>query len=225
MIYMLEDDENIREFVLYALNNNTDLEAQGFAEPASFWKAVREKVPQLILLDIMLPEEDGLTILSKLRKNPETEHIPVIMLTAKGTLYDKVIGLDSGADDYVSKPFEILELISRIRVCLRRNTENEEASEFHLGGLYVNQTKHIVKVNGENVHLSIKEFELLCILLKHQGKVFSRDQLFEKVWGEAADIENRTLDVHMRNLRSKLGNCGANIETIRGMGYKIRGDE
>lgn len=220
MIYLLEDDANIRKFVLYALNS-VQLEAKGFELPSEFWAAMEEKLPDLLLLDIMLPEEDGLSILGKLRSNTETVSLPVIMLTAKDTEYDKVMGLDSGADDYVAKPFGTMELVSRIKALLRRTEKRDAAEEYTVGELYVCPSKHVVKVGGESVTLSLKEFELLCELLKRRGAVCSRDMLFDSVWGYSFDVGNRTLDVHIRALRSKLGKCGELIETVRGMGYKI----
>ncbi len=218
MVYMLEDDANIRNFVLYALNNS-GLEAKGFERPSEFWEALKEEEPSVLLLDIMLPDEDGLSVLAKLRANPEHASLPVIMLTAKGTEYDKVIGLDSGADDYVAKPFGTMELISRIKALLRRTASNSTV-EYSVGGLYVNSTKHIVKVNGEEVQLTYKEFELLCLLLENMGTVLSREKIISKVWGYDFDGESRTVDVHIRTLRLKLGECGGMIETVRGIGYK-----
>ena len=218
MVYMLEDDANIRNFVLYALTNS-GLEAKGFEHPSEFWEALKEEEPSVLLLDIMLPDEDGLSVLAKLRANPEHASLPVIMLTAKGTEYDKVIGLDSGADDYVAKPFGTMELISRIKALLRRTASNSTV-EYSVGGLYVNSTKHIVKVNGEEVQLTYKEFELLCLLLENMGTVLSREKIISKVWGYDFDGESRTVDVHIRTLRLKLGECGGMIETVRGIGYK-----
>lgn len=218
MVYMLEDDANIRNFVLYALNNS-GLEAKGFERPSEFWEALKEEEPSVLLLDIMLPDEDGLSVLAKLRANPEHSALPVIMLTAKGTEYDKVIGLDSGADDYVAKPFGTMELISRIKALLRRTASNSTV-EYSVGGLYVNTSKHIVKVNGEEVQLTYKEFELLCLLLENMGTVLSREKIISKVWGYDFDGESRTVDVHIRTLRLKLGDCGGMIETVRGIGYK-----
>ena len=219
---MLEDDESIRNFLLYAFNN-TGLNAVGFDTPSLFWENMRKETPSLILLDIMLPDEDGLTILRKLKNNPETENIPVIMLTAKGTEYDKVIGLDSGADDYVSKPFGTMELVSRVKALLRRsgNKDFKKRYEYTSGGLYICASKHIVKAFGEEVILTYKEFEILLMLMKNPDTVFSRDKLLQTVWGYDFDGESRTVDVHIRTLRSKLGKCGELIETVRGVGYKI----
>lgn len=218
MIYLLEDDESIRKFVIYALKQ-TGLEACGFPLPSLFKQAVEEKKPELALLDIMLPEENGISVLKWLRSRSETKDLPIIMLTAKSSEYDKVLGLDSGADDYVAKPFGTMELISRIKALLRR-TKNEE-TEYNFGRLYVNPTKHIVTVGGENVSLTLKEFEILCLMLKNRGTVLSRDRLLTEIWGYDYDGENRTIDVHIKTLRTKLKDCGALIETVRGLGYKI----
>ncbi len=225
MIYILEDDTSIRELVNYTLNNS-GLEAEGFSKPSLFWKKINETMPDLVLLDIMLPEEDGLSILKKLRSKPETENLPVIIITAKVTEYDKVVGLDGGADDYISKPFGMMELVSRVKAILRRakKTEDSSGESYELGDLYVNPAKHIVKVAGENVTLTIKEFNLLCLMIKKQGFVFSRDQLLYEIWGYEYDGESRTVDVHIRTLRQKLGKCGSLIETVRGAGYRIGGE-
>lgn len=221
MIYLLEDDASIRNFVEYALNNS-DLSAKGFEKPSDFWRAVDELTPSLVLLDIMLPEEDGLEVLRKLRRRADTKSVPVIMLTAKTTEYDKVLGLDSGADDYVSKPFGIMELMSRIKALLRRsNTANDKIREYVKGDLFVCPEKHTVQVRGEDINLTYKEFELLCMLVTSAGKVFSRDHILRQIWGYEFDGENRTVDVHIRTLRQKLGPCGELIETIRGIGYKF----
>ena len=220
MIYLLEDDGSIRDFVIYTLNSQ-GLPARGFPLPSEFWKAVEEEVPELVLLDIMLPEEDGLTVLKKLRQDGRTASVPVIMLTAKGTEYDKVVGLDSGADDYVAKPFGMLELLSRIRVQLRRTRQDTQEVRYCCGVLEVDPGRHMVRVSGETVNLTQKEFEVLRLLLAHRGQVFSREQLLEQVWGYAYTGESRTVDVHIRTLRQKLGAAGAYIETVRGYGYKI----
>ena len=223
MIYLLEDDANIRKFVLYALNS-VGLDAEGFGLPSEFWKALEGNIPSLLLLDIMLPEEDGLKILKKLRERDDTRRLPIIMLTAKDTEYDKVVGLDSGADDYISKPFGTMELISRIKALLRRTSDTtDEKAEYSVGGLYICPAKHIVRANGHEVTLTFKEFELLTILMQNKGTVLTREQLFIKIWGYEFDGENRTLDVHIRTLRAKLGECGNLIETVRGVGYKIGG--
>lgn len=222
MIYFLEDDNNIRNFVLYALNN-TGLDARGFEHPKGFWQAMSEKKPELVLLDIMLPDEDGISILKKLRENSGTADLPIIMLTAKGTEYDKVMGLDSGADDYIAKPFGTMELISRIKALLRRTGRSDAPVEFRKGELYLCPSKHIVKTGDKEVNLTLKEFELLCLLFKNEGIVLTRDEILSKIWGYEFDGESRTVDVHIRTLRSKLGDSGKLIETVRGLGYKIGG--
>lgn len=220
MIYMLEDDETIRSFVEYALNNS-GFESRGFGHPRDFWKAVDETTPSLVLLDIMLPDEDGLEVLKKLRSRRDTADLPIIMLTAKSTEYDKVIGLDSGADDYISKPFGMMELMSRIKALLRRADRGADTEEYTVGELYVCPQKHIVRAGGEEISLTYKEFELLSLLIRNPGTVFTRDQILQKIWGFEFDGENRTVDVHIRTLRTKLGKCGELIETVRGVGYKI----
>lgn len=222
MIYLLEDDASIQNFVLYTLQN-TGFEAEGFERPSDFWKKLDERVPDLLLLDIMLPEEDGIEILKKLRADKRTKKMPIIMLTAKSTEYDKVIGLDSGADDYVAKPFSMMELVSRIKALLRRSEMSiEKEDSFKIGPLYVSLSKHVVKVNGEEVTtLTYKEFELLSLLLQNQETVFSRDQILQSIWGYDFDGESRTVDVHVRTLRQKLGDAGGLIETVRGFGYKL----
>ncbi|MBO5468653.1 MAG: response regulator transcription factor [Lachnospiraceae bacterium] len=222
MIYMLEDDTSIQNFVLYTLKN-TGFEAEGFERPSDFWKRMEEQIPDLLLLDIMLPEEDGMEILKKIRENRKTKNLPVIMLTAKGTEYDKVLGLDSGADDYVAKPFSMMELMSRIKALLRRSEVKEEKNDtYQVGPLYVSISKHVVKVKEEEItSLTYKEFELLSLLLQHQETVLSRDQILQSIWGYDFDGESRTVDVHVRTLRQKLGEAGKLIETVRGFGYKI----
>lgn len=220
MIYFVEDDSSIRELVLYTLNN-AGYEAAGFERPSLFWEAVEKETPCLILLDIMLPEEDGLQILKKLRAMSKTKKTPIIMLTAKSTEYDKVIGLDYGADDYLPKPFGMMELIARVRALLRRTEIVSAEREYTIGGLYLAPDKHIARADGKDVSLTLKEFEMLTLLVENQGLVFSRDQLLTKIWGYAFDGESRTVDVHIRSLRQKLGDCGSLIETVRGVGYKI----
>ena len=217
MIYLVEDDESIRELVVYTLKSQ-GMDAKGFERPSLFWKELEKEVPALILLDIMLPEEDGISILRKLRTRPDSRKIPVIMLTAKGTEYDVVMGLDSGADDYIPKPFRMMELISRIKARLRR-AEDKGAEEYHLENLYLCPGRHIVTV--EPVNLTLKEYEMLVLLLKNSGMVLSRTQLLNQIWGYEFDGESRTVDVHIRTLRQKLGSAGDLIETVRGVGYKI----
>ena len=222
MVYLLEDDESIRRFVIYALRQ-TGMEAEGFPLPSLFKEAVAHKKPDIALLDIMLPEEDGISVLKWLRSRPDTKQLPVIMLTAKSTEYDKVVGLDSGADDYIAKPFGTMELISRIKALLRRTAAADV--EYTVGKLYVNKTKHIVTVDGKKTELTLKEFELLCLLLRNKGIVLTRATLMDRVWGFESERENRTLDVHIRTLRVKLGEAGSYIETVRGIGYKIGGED
>ncbi|MBR4628043.1 MAG: response regulator transcription factor [Ruminococcus sp.] len=218
MIYLLEDDEGIRNFVLYALNS-AGFEAEGFELPSVFRKALSRQLPELVLLDIMLPEEDGLSVLRSLRHSPETAELPVIMLTAKGTEYDKVTGLDAGADDYIAKPFGTMELISRIRALLRRSGRSGDTG-LSIGGITIYPQRHEVDVNGESITLTKKEYDLLLILVRNRGTVFSRDELLSKVWGYDFTGESRTVDVHIRTLRAKLGKSGDVIETLRGVGYK-----
>ena len=220
MIYLLEDDDNIRNFVTYALNNS-GLETTGFEAPSLFWAAVASEVPSMAILDIMLPEEDGISVMKKLRKDPKTKDLPIMMLTAKSTEYDKVLGLDAGADDYVTKPFGTMEFIARVKALLRRAEVKVGGNACQIGPLTLDPDKHIIQVNGKNVTLTLKEFQLLCYLTKNRGSVMTRDQILENVWGYEFDGENRTVDVHIRTLRSKLGEAGDLIETIRGIGYKV----
>lgn len=224
MVYLVEDDDSIRELVVYTLNSQ-GMEAEGFSLPSDFWQAVEKRIPDLVLLDIMLPEEDGLEILRKLRKRSDTKQLPIAMLTAKGSEYDTVKGLDSGADDYIPKPFRMMELVSRVRALLRRTgklaSDNDE--EYTLENLYVSKRKHQVKVDGEEITLTMKEFEMLLLLLSNPGIVFTRAQLLDKIWGYQFDGESRTVDVHIRTLRQKLKTAGRFIETVRGMGYKVGG--
>lgn len=222
MIFCVEDDDNIRELVIYTLET-TGLKAKGFSEGSSFMEALAFDTPELILLDIMLPGEDGLTILGKLKSSAKTKGIPVIMMTAKGAEYDKVIGLDSGADDYVTKPFGMMELVSRIKAVLRRTGNKKEKGDMGVSGVNVNVKKHEVTVDGIPVTLTLKEFELLERLMRNQNIVLTRDQLLEDIWGYDFDGETRTVDVHVRTLRQKLGEKGEIIETVRGVGYRIGG--
>ena len=222
MIYLLEDDDSIRKLVVYGVQSQ-GYEAQGFALPSEFWRAMDAQLPELLLLDIMLPEEDGLSILRKLRAAAPTRKLPVIILTAKNTEYDRVVGLDGGADDFISKPFGMMELLARVRAVLRRAEPSGDAGGVQIGVLYICPPQHIVRVNGKNVQLTNKEFEILCLLVENRGIVLTRGTLMDKVWGFDCDRENRTLDVHIRTLRVKLGEAGSCIETVRGVGYKIGG--
>ncbi len=222
MIYLLEDDDSIRKLVIYTLESQ-GYRAKGFALPSEFWKGMAQEVPEMVLLDIMLPEEDGLSVLRKLRSSGATRQLPVIMLTAKNTEYDRVVGLDEGADDFISKPFGMMELVARVRALLRRTRAEDRHREYRVGSLYVSPEKHIVRTGEQEVMLTHKEFELLCLLLENRGAVLTRDTLMDRIWGSGMGRENRTLDVHVRTLRAKLGEAGSCIETVRGVGYKIGG--
>lgn len=223
MIYCVEDEASIRELVVYTLHA-TGYEAQGFADGKAFWAALEQELPELILLDIMLPGEDGLQILKRIRTNSRTADLPVIMVTAKGTEFDKVIGLDSGADDYIAKPFGMMELVSRVKALLRRTQKTSAAATLACGNLVLNHDMHRVMADGQEVVLTYKEFELLEYLLENRGIVLTRDKILDRVWGIAAEVETRTLDVHIRSLRHKLGASGDLIETVRGVGYRIGED-
>ena len=219
MIYCVEDDNSIRKLVLYSLTS-AGLEAEGFAHPDTFWAAMARRIPQVVLLDIMLPEEDGISILKRLRADRRTHRVQVILLTAKGSEFDKVVGLDAGADDYVSKPFGMMELTARVRSALRR-AGDEESPALRLGPVAVDPDRHLVQVDGEDVALTRKEFQLLRLLLERRGTVLTRDQLLNTVWGYDFDGASRTVDVHVRTLRQKLGEAGNLIQTVRGIGYKM----
>ena len=221
MVYILEDDDNIRKLINYSLKSQ-GFEVQDFALPSAFWSALQTKNPDLLLLDIMLPEEDGISILKKLRSNPKTSTIPVIMLTAKDSEYDVVTGLDSGADDYVTKPFGMMALVSRIKAVLRRYEKSDSHKELlEAGGIKIDENQHTVFAGNHQLFLTVKEFDLLVLLIKNRGNVLTREQLLESVWGISSEIESRTVDVHIRTLRAKLGEYEKNIETIRGVGYKF----
>ena len=222
MIYCVEDDDNIRELVIYTLET-TGLKARGFADGSAFMEALAFDTPELILLDIMLPGDDGLELLKKLKSSPKTKGIPVIMVTAKGSEYDKVVGLDSGADDYVTKPFGMMELVSRIKAVLRRTGKVEDRMDMETAGVHVDVKKHEVTVDGKPISLTLKEFELLEKLMRNQGIVLTRDQLLTEIWGYDFDGETRTVDVHIRTLRQKLGEKGEIIQTVRGVGYRVGG--
>ena len=223
MIYCVEDDAGIRELVVYTLQN-TGMEAHGFSDGAALTAALRGAKPDLILLDIMLPGEDGISILRRLRSLPDTAAIPVILLTAKNTEYDKVIGLDSGADDYIAKPFGMMELVARIRAVLRRSQDKLLSADSHpltAGAISIDERAHTVCVSGRDVQLTLKEYQLLVLLMKNQGAVLTRDVLLENIWGYGSESETRTVDGHIRTLRQKLGDSGALIETVRGVGYRM----
>ncbi|MBO4697104.1 MAG: response regulator transcription factor [Lachnospiraceae bacterium] len=224
MVYLVEDDDNIRELVIYTLNHS-GIEAKGFSRPTAFYEENAKALPKMVILDIMLPEEDGLTILRKLRANKETKKLPVMMLSAKASEYDKVTGLDAGADDYVSKPFGMMELVARVRALLRRSADDEAPNEYTVGRLTVIPDAHRVIVDGEQVQLTRKEYDILVLLIKSGELVVTRERLLSEVWGYAFEGESRTVDVHIRTLRQKLGAAGGYVETIRGVGYCIRLNE
>lgn len=220
MIFCVEDDQAIRDLMIYTLQT-TGFTATGFDGGEALFAALKSQHPQLILLDIMLPGKDGITILKELRANSETADIPVIMATAKGTEYDKVIGLDSGADDYLTKPFGMMEMVSRIKAVLRRTEPKKQAHTLTVGALTMNTSEHTVWKDGERLQLTLKEYEILKLFMEYPGRVFTRDQLLQRVWGTDYFGETRTVDVHIGTLRTKLGSCGDWIETVRGVGYRM----
>ena len=219
MIYIVEDDRNIQEIELFALKNS-GYQATGFETAKEFYKALNEKLPELILLDIMLPDEDGLSILKRLRSRADTQKIPVILVTAKTSEIDKVKGLDGGADDYIAKPFGVMEMIARVKALLRRSGGMEE-SLLTCGNVTLDGEKRMVYVDGKSIELTYKEFELLKLLMKNHGIVISRDVIMERVRDSSFEGESRTIDVHVRTLRQKLGDGGALIKTIRNVGYMV----
>lgn len=221
MIFCVEDDPAIRELVLYTLASS-GFEAKGFSNGEQMFDRLKNgERPELILLDIMLPGEDGISILKRLKSDTATASVPVIMTTAKGTEYDKVIGLDTGADDYLAKPFGMMEMISRVKAVLRRSKPPEEAQILRMGVLELNLSEHLVFSDGAQVALTLKEYELLKTFLERPGRVFTRDQLLARIWGDDYVGETRTIDVHIGTLRSKLGVCGSYIRTVRGVGYRM----
>ena len=220
MIYYVEDDANIRELVIYTLNQ-TGLVAKGFSDASAFFAASADEKPTLILLDIMLPGEDGLTILRKIRANAGTTSIPVMMITAKTTEFDKVSGLDLGADDYITKPFGMAELVARVKALLRRSGMKASAERLEHDELVVDIAKHTVTVGGQIVILTYKEFSLLACLMENAGRAYTREQLLETVWGYDYEGGTRTVDVHVQTLRTKLGSSGRFVETVRGVGYRF----
>lgn len=221
MIYSVEDDPQIREMVLYALKQS-GLAAEGFSDAAAFWRAMARRAPALVLLDIMLPGEDGLSVLRRLRQQPETGSIPVMLLTARGAEMEKVMGLNAGADDYLAKPFSILELVARVNALLRRAQPAARETPVEKGGILLDPEKHTVSVLGEEVALTLKEFELLHYLMRNPGIACGRDRLLASVWDAAYPGNTRTVDVHVQTLRQKLGPAGDWIETVRGVGYRFR---
>ena len=226
MIYCVEDDDSIRELMLYTLKAS-GFQGRGFPEAAEFWQAIelagtgREPVPRLIMLDIMLPGEDGISILQKLRANAVTARVPVIMATAKGTEYDKVKGLDLGADDYLAKPFGMMEMISRIKAVLRRSEPKEAAHTLLFGGVVIDLLQHTVTIDGKLVEMPLKEFELLKLFMENPGMAFSRDKLLSRIWDTDYMGESRTVDVHISSLRTRLGEWGGAIKTVRSVGYRL----
>ena len=222
MIFCVEDDNGIRDLMIYALNA-AGFEAKGFSDGESFYEALSQNDPELILLDIMLPGEDGIRILKRLRAEGNT--VPVIMATAKGTEYDKVIGLDLGADDYLAKPFGMMELVSRVKALLRRTRPMQDRRLLLLGQIQMDTVQHIVLSDGKRVELTLKEYELLRKFMENPGKAFTRDQLRVSVWGDEYASETRTVDVHVGTLRTKLGRCGDYIKTVRGVGYRVEAEK
>lgn len=220
MIYCIEDDNGIRDLIVYTLTAS-GFEAKGFANSTEFWSAIKEDIPNLILLDIMLPNEDGISILKKIRSDNRTADIPVIMETAKETEYDKVVALDLGADDYLTKPFGMMEMVSRVRAVLRRTSKENKKQDLKLNDLEIDTAKHIVYVSGEEINLTLKEYDLLKLFMENIGRAFTRDQLLSSVWGTEYVGETRTVDVHIGTLRTKLGKCGDYIKTVRGVGYRM----
>ena len=220
MIFCVEDDNSIRDLMIYTLNS-AGFQAKGFAEGESFFQALQEQKPDLIMLDVMLPGDDGITILKKLKAQSNTAHIPVIMATAKGTEFDKVIGLDLGADDNLTKPFGMMEMIARIKAVLRRSMPKEELNVLLAGKLELNLNEHTASVSGKRIQLTLKEFEMLRLFMEHIGRVYTRDQLLSKIWGADYIGETRTVDVHIGTLRTKLEECGEYIQTVRGVGYRM----
>lgn len=221
MIFCVEDDDAIRELMMYTLQS-AGFEARGFTGGDGFFEALQEEKPELVMLDIMLPGEDGISILKRLRAQTKTSDIPVIMATAKGTEYDRVIGLDLGADDYLSKPFGMMEMLARIRAVLRRSDRGKTPALLRAGELELNTETYVVSVKGERVQLTLKEYKLLHTFMENTGRVYTRDQLLEMVWGADYIGETRTVDVHIGTLRMKLGECGDYIETVRGVGYRSK---
>ena len=223
MIWCVEDDPSIREIEVYALHS-TGLEARGFADGAEFWEALEKEQPELVILDVMLPGEDGVAILKRLRADERYRDIPVIMATARSTEFDKVQSLDLGADDYITKPFGMMEMVSRVKAVLRRSQPKQTAALLKLDGLTLDENQHTVTIDGQRITLTYKEYELLRLFLSHPGMAFSREQLLQTVWNTDYAVETRTVDVHIRTLRQKLGDYGRYIETIRGVGYRLEGN-
>ncbi|MCI6228089.1 MAG: response regulator transcription factor [Clostridiales bacterium] len=219
MIWCVEDDPSIREIEVYALHS-TGLEARGFADGAEFWEALEKELPELVILDVMLPGEDGVAILKRMRADERYRDIPVIMATARSTEFDKVQSLDLGADDYITKPFGMMEMVSRVKAVLRRSQPKQTVALLKLDGLTLDESQHTVTIDGQRITLTYKEYELLRLFLSHPGMAFSREQLLQTVWNTDYAVETRTVDMHIRTLRQKLGENGEHIETVRGVGYR-----
>ena len=220
LIYIVEDDKNISEIESYALKNSGYL-VDTFENAKTFWSRVQDRKPDLVLLDVMLPDSDGIEVLKKMRRNPDTRRVPVIMVTAKSSEIDKVKGLDNGADDYLTKPFGVMELISRVKAILRRINQDEEEKQLVFQNITLDCEKRQVTLDGENCELTYKEFELLKLFLQNAGIVMTRETIMEKVWGIDFEGESRTLDMHIKTLRQKLGDAGKHIKTVRNVGYRI----
>ena len=220
LIYIVEDDKNISEIESYALKNSGYL-VDTFENAKTFWSRVQDRKPDLVLLDVMLPDSDGIEVLKKMRRNPDTRRVPVIMVTAKSSEIDKVKGLDNGADDYITKPFGIMELISRVKAILRRINQDEEEKQLVFQNITLDCEKRQVTLDGENCELTYKEFKLLKLFLQNAGIVMTRETIMEKVWGIDFEGESRTLDMHIKTLRQKLGDAGKHIKTVRNVGYRI----
>lgn len=220
MIFCVEDDKGIRDLMIYALNS-AGFSAKGFTNGKELFETLRHEKPILIMLDIMLPGEDGLAVLRRLRDHAATADIPVIMATAKGTEFDKVTGLDLGADDYLAKPFGMMEMVSRVRAVLRRTEPKDSAKILRVGQLEMNMSEHTVFAAGERIGLTLKEYEMLGLFMENPGRVFTRDQLLSQIWNTGFTGETRTVDVHIATLRTKLGACADYIETVRGVGYRM----
>lgn len=224
MIWCVDDDNTIRDIEVYTLTQ-TGFHAKGFADGISMLQALKTEKPELIVLDIMLPGKDGVEVLKEIRSNPETRKIPVIMATAKGTEMDKIQGLDMGADDYLVKPFGVMEMVSRIKAVLRRCELDEREEVLTIGEITLSDKEHLVTAGGEKVVLTFKEFELLKLFMQSPGIVFSRDKLLSEVWGIDYLGESRTVDMHIKTLRQKLGDTGKHIETVIGVGYRLEGEK
>ena len=220
LIYIVEDDTNIREIESFALKNS-GYQVNDFPNAKGFYDALKDRKPDLVLLDVMLPDEDGLEILSKLQKNPETKRLPVIMVTAKTTELDRVKGLDLGADDYIIKPFGVMELISRVKAVLRRSMRKEQEKILKVGEILLDDERHQVFVDGTPCELTFKEYELLRLFMQNRGIVLSRDVIMDRIWEMNCEVESRTLDVHLKTLRAKLGESAQHIKTIRNVGYRM----